>query len=180
MGFDRLIKRIFTLFLCLIGGIVLLTGCRGEKKVDPGNIYHIELKNSSDSFKHAFESRIVGKASFHKNNKLEVLSTNYITEEYPDIHYFKSMAEIGKEPMEGTKKIQVELAGNLTIDSTFYYMVHFQYRDKQWIKTSDVGFIHAFSTNRMALPTDPFGYSELMPIIVKNVVESTYVGPEKK
>ena len=79
------------------------------------NTFYIEINNCSDSLKNTILEAIVGKASFYKNHKLQLMSLNYITDDYPDMHYFKSVSELGKTIKKGTNKIKIDFSGNILI-----------------------------------------------------------------
>ena len=116
-------------------------------------------------------NKIILGISFYKNDKLDILSQNYITEEYPKMHFYKSAAELGKEIKPGTKKIRIEFGGVFTRDSISYSLQKFVYRDKQWKKTSDMGFIKGFNTH---LKNNQFIVEEFGKQILINTVEYTY------
>lgn len=118
--------------------------CAEEKKVD--NVYYVELVNFSDSLKNVVSTNINGKVSFHKNNKLEIVSLNYITEDYPDMQYFENIGEIDNPIKPGSRKIRIEFSGKYSIDSIKYSLQKFVYTNNNWWKTSDIGFIRGVST----------------------------------
>jgi hypothetical protein len=68
--------------------------------------------NFNDSLERYISENLFGKVAYYKNNKLEIASLNYITDDFPDMHYFKSISEIKKNINQNTRKIQVEFNGN--------------------------------------------------------------------
>ena len=117
------------------------------------------------------QKEIFGKVSYYQNNKLEILSLNYLTDDFPQMHYYKNAAELGADIKPETRKIRVEFGGIFTNDSITYSLQKFVYRDKQWKKTSDMGFMKATNTHyrEKQFAVDQFGKQ-----ILNNVVTYTY------
>jgi len=147
MGFKKL-----SLFFILATTILLFfTHCTDQEKSNTANTYYIELVNfNHDSLKQKVSEKIFGKVSYHKENKLEIISVNYLTEDFPDIHFYKSAAELTKDIKPETKKIRIEFGGVFTRDSITYSLQKFVYRDKQWKRISDMGFIKGVNTYKKA------------------------------
>ena len=160
------------LFLFLL--VVLFCGCTDKSESNNRNTYYVEFLNCSDSLHTLIEAKINGKVSFYKNNELKVLSLNYATEKYPDMHYFNSIKEISAVIPEGSLKIKVDFSGNQTNDSTYYSIQRFQYSKKDWIKISDLGTIKAISNVRRAKKEEGFNYMDLTGQVIQNLVSSTY------
>lgn len=148
---------------------IFLTSCSGEEKSNVNNIYYVEMVNfNNDSLRQNVAEKIFGKVSFYRNNKLEILSENYITEDFPEMHFFKNAALLGSKIDPETKKIRLEFGGVFTRDSITYSLQKFVYRDKQWKKTSDLGFIKAVNTHFRAkqFAIDQFGKQILNETVV--------------
>lgn len=139
--FYKIIKRGLTTSLIFFS----FYGCNEEGKVNIDNTYYVELINFNDSLKDFVSANINGKVSFHKNNKLEIVSLNYVTENYPDMHYFKDTSEISKPVKPGLRKIRIEFLGNYTVDSIKYLVQKYKYEKEGWKKVSDMGFSKGFS-----------------------------------
>ena len=163
-------KKIYKLFTVLVLTSIIF-GCSENKKNNTDNTFYIELVNfKHDSLKKALSEGIFGKVSFYKNEKLEILSLNYITEDYSNMHYFKNADDLVENIEPNTRKIKIEFEGEYKGDSINYSLQKFMYKNKQWVKTSDMGFIKGFTTlvrpeNRLKDFTDQ---------IIKNTVEYTY------
>ncbi|MBK7434238.1 MAG: hypothetical protein IPI66_10270 [Chitinophagaceae bacterium] len=109
--------KIFWKTLILILGFSFFqTGCSEKDDQKEQVTYYVEIGNCMDSLKNKLDAGINGKVSYYQNNQLNVLSLNYVTGQFPDMHYFKSIQELRSPIPEGTKKIRVEFAGNLTND----------------------------------------------------------------
>ena len=161
-----------TLFAICLFSVLFFVSCTEQEKSNIDNTYYIDLVNfNHDSLRQNVSEKIFGKVSFYKNDKLEILSVNYLTEDYPDMHFYKNAAELQKEIEPETKKIRVEFGGIFTNDSIKYSLQKFVYRDKQWKKTSDMGFITATNTYFRAkqFAVDQFGKQ-----ILKETVIYTY------
>lgn len=164
-------------FIAVIGFIssFFIVSCSNQQKLNTTNTYYVEMVNCKDTLKNYLTQNLSGKVSYFKNNKLQVLSLNYITEDYPDMHYYKTIGELDKEIKEGTKKIKIEFAGNYTIDSSSYSVTNYFYKNNSWIKTSDVGFTKASPQNiNMYDKSRDFFMWDLGGQIVKAVALSTY------
>ena len=165
-------KKSLLYFFSLIILIVSFTSCTEQERKNINNTYYIELVNfNHDSLKQNVSDKIFGKVSFYKNEKLEIVSVNYIAEDFPKMHFFKNAEELGKEIKPETKKIRVEFGGIFTNDSITYSLQKFIYSDKQWIKTSDMGFIKGTNTYYR---TKQFAVDQFGKQILNNVVAYTY------
>lgn len=165
-------KKTHIVFSVLLLFIFFLIGCSDKEKNNTDNTYYVELVNfNNDSLKKNVSEKLFGKASYYKNEKLEIISINYLTEFPEDIHYFKSAAELDKEIKPETKKIRLEFGGAFTSDSITYSLQKFVYQDKQWKKTSDMGFIKAINNT---VRTKEFAVDQYGKHILKNIVEYTY------
>ena len=149
-------------------------GCSDKQKMTSDNTYYVEVVSSSDSLKTKVVGGITGKISYYKNNQLQIVSLNYVTEDHPDMHYFKNIAELDQPVKKDTKKILITFAGNFTYDSTLYSIERFAYNAGKWNKISDLGFIKAITTNLRAVNTAPFEFNDLSNQVVKNIAASTY------
>ncbi len=151
---------------------LFFTSCSDQENSNINNTFYIELVNfTNDSLKQNISEKIFGKVSYYKNNELQILSVNYLTDDYPDMHFYKNATELKKEIKPETKKIRIEFGGIFTRDSIKYSLQKFIYRDKQWKKTSDMGFITATNTYYRAkqFAVDQFGKQ-----ILNNTVTYTY------
>ena len=174
MDYRYSLKCVIVSFFC-ITGVFIFSGCTDKEKIKKENTYYIEVINCPDSIKRELIANISGKTSYHdKEGRLKIMSLAYVTDEYPDMHYYRSTEEL-KEPISnGVKKTRIEFSGNFRVDSTFYSIQRFKFIDKQWKKISDMGSIQAVSTNRRAKKTDIFGDLELVRIVTENIVAATY------
>ena len=159
---------------CISLQIFVFYGCSDDQKTTVANTYYVEVVYSSDSLKKKILGDIAGKTSYYKNNQLQIVSLNYVTEDYPNMHYFKNIAELEQPVKKDTKKILITFAGNFTYDSTLYSIERFAYNAGKWNKISDLGFIKAITTNLRAVNTAPFEFNDLSNQVVKNIVASTY------
>lgn len=151
--------------------IVIIVSCSNSKK-NTTDTFYIELVNfKNDSLKKEVAEHIFGKVSFYKNNKLEILSSNYVTDNFPDMHSFKNVEALDKGIEPGTKKIKVEFSGNYTVDSIRYSLQKYIYADNKWVKKSDMGFIKGTTTYKKA---KEYAIREFGKQIVNNIVVYTY------
>ncbi len=148
MDYRNFIKIYFCL---LVFGILIITGCNSNKSDDNlGETYYVELLNFNDSLKQNISSNIFGKVTYFKNEKLQLISVNFITEKYPDMHNFKSIDLTGKNIITGTKKIQLEFKGEYSIHSIKFSMQKFSYENNNWKKISDMGVLSVNTTYKRA------------------------------
>jgi len=165
-------KKSLLYFFSLIVLVVCLNSCSEQERNNINNTYYIELVNfNHDSLKQNVSDKIFGKVSFYKNDKLEIVSVNYIDEDFPKMHFFKNAEELGKEIKPETKKIRVEFGGIFTNDSITYSLQKYSYRNKQWIKTSDIGFVKGTNSYFRA---KQFAVDQYGKQILNNVVAYTY------
>lgn len=152
--------------------LLLFAGCSDREKTNTDNTFYVELVNfNHDSLKQNVSEKIFGKVSFYKDGKLEVLSQNYLTQDYDKMHFFKNATELGKEIKPETKKIRLEFGGVFTRDSITYSLQKFVYRDNKWMKTSDMGFIKAVNTY---MRTKQFAVDQYGKQIINELVLYTY------
>lgn len=170
MGYSRFLKYLTVLILTGIA-ILFFYSCTSKDKRNTGNTFYIELVNFKyDSLQQNLASNIFGKVSFHKNRKLEIVSLNYITDDFPPMHYFVNVESLGKDIKENTIKIRIEYIGEFTIDSINYSLQKFRYRNKEWVKTSDMGVIKEFKKSER--PENII--AEYVEKIVLNSVQYSY------
>ncbi len=151
--------------------VIISTKCSNSKKAKI-DIFYIELVNfNNDSLKKQVSENIFDKVSFYQNSKLVILSSNYVTENFPDIHSFKNAETLDKNIEPGTKKIKVEFGGNYTVDSIRYSLQKYIYSENKWIKKSDMGFIKGTTTYKKA---KEYAIMEFGKQIVNNIVAYTY------
>lgn len=156
----------FAILLCII---IFVAGCSGrENKIDT---FYVELVNfNNDTLKKDVSEKIFGKASFYKNDKLEIISLNYVTDNLKDPHYFLNIESLNKNIEAGTRKIRVELNGDYSFDSIKYSLQKYIYKNEAWQKTSDMGLINAY---RSAM-NEQYVIIDFGDHIQKNVVLYTY------
>ena len=153
---------------------VFFKSCTVKEKMNEKNTYFVEIVNCKDTLEKFITAGIIGKTSYFKNKELQVISLNYVTEDHPDMHYFKGIKELVNPVKPGTRKIRIELAGNYTIDSTFYSLQKFIYNKNAWEKYSDMGFIKAWTSDGTSAKDQPIINSVVTRQIVNNAVISTY------
>ncbi len=162
-------KRIW---LGLIGGLIFsFSSCSGNEKKNTSNTFYVEIVNFNDSLDQYISEHIFGKVSYYKKNKLEVISVNYLTDDFPDMHYFQSTKELDNTIQEDTRKIKIEFQGNYSVDSIRYSLQKYKYSNKQWVKISDMGFLKGTTTYRKA---KEYAITEFGKQIVNNIVTYSY------
>jgi hypothetical protein len=153
--------------------VLFFSGCsnNNKEKSNTDNTFYIELVNfTNDSLKQTLSNNFFGKATYYKNDKLQILSVNYLTDDLPEMHYFKNADILGKNIADDTRKIRIEFKGNFSLDSIKYSLQKFRYNNKQWIKTSDMGEIK--ETKKFVQPQSIF--NEFVRMIVLNTIEYSY------
>lgn len=152
--------------------IFFIAGCEQPEKSNINNTYYIEMVNfNHDSLKQSVSEKLFGKVSYYKQNKLQVVSLNYLIEDAPDMHFFKHTDELGNNIQPETKKIRIEFGGKFTVDSIRYSLQKYVYREKQWKKTSDMGFIKGVTTYHKARL---FAAEEFAKQIAENTIVYSY------
>ena len=69
-----------TLFAICLFSVLFFVSCTEQEKSNIDNTYYIDLVNfNHDSLRQNVSEKIFGKVSFYKNDKLEILSVNYLT-----------------------------------------------------------------------------------------------------
>lgn len=162
--------RIISYFLLLL----IISGCNSKQDNKEKDTYYVEFTNCNDSLLNLLNKEVNGKVSFYKDNRLNILSLNYLTTNYPDMHYYKSVAELPASIKDGTKKIKVDFTGNLTNDSTYYSIQRYLFEKKEWKKVSDLGIIQAITRITKTKNTDPFNYMDLSRQVIEYTASSTY------
>jgi hypothetical protein len=170
MDYKKIIRNMFIILFTAI----MLYGCSRKEKMNIDNTYYVEITNCPDSVKKPLMAAIAGKTSYYKNRKLQIMSMNYVTEDYPDMHYFNDIAAIGEPVKKGTRKIVIQFKGNYTVDSTFYSVKKFRFRNGSWAMTSDMGYFRVYPEDMNRNGADKFLQQELNEKIIQNVVMNTY------
>jgi hypothetical protein len=163
---SKIIRSVLTLLV-----IIIFFRCSNPEKNNLSNTYYVEFINFNDSLKKFVANDLFGKVTYHKNNQLIIVSLNYETDNYPDMHYFKNISEVGENIKSGIKKIQIEQVGNYSKDSINYSLQKYSYNNKQWVKVSDMGVIKKTTTFKY---TGRFDIKELINPIVNSIVTYTY------
>lgn len=165
--YNSQLRRFGVLFLITL----FITHCSENKKTNTDTFY-VELVNfQNDTLRKQVAESIFGKVSFYKNNKLEILSANYVTEDFPDMHAFRDIALLDKKIKAGTRKIVVKSDGYFTLDSIEYALQKYAFKEEKWVKTSDMGVIKSINTQ---WHTKELAIEEFKKQIVNNIVEYTY------
>lgn len=168
----RIIRNWGTVFLLAAFVCCAVSGCNEKEKAGVENTFYVELINfSKDSLRQQVEQDIFGKVSYYKNGKLEVLSLNYVTDEFPALHYFYNAALLTDKIPANTRKIRIEFTGDYSVDSIGYAMQKFIYKGNEWVKISDMGVLKGTTTYKKA---KLFAISEFSKQIVRNAVEYSY------
>lgn len=169
MGYNTVLKK--AILILFSSCFVFYYGCNSKAKIKEANTYYIELVNCTfDSLNKAVSNGIYGKVSFYKNNQLQVLSLNYVTDNLPEMHYFNNVSMLNNNIEEGTKKIQITFIDPFTYDSVKYKMQKYVYSNRQWIKNSDIGIVKSISN--LVRPKNKL--TELTEGIVMNIVHYSY------
>lgn len=160
------ILGIVYLYFC----ILFFLGCSSNDDKST-NTFYIELVNFTDSLKTYVSNNTFGKVAFYKNNRIEVLSRNYMTEKYDLMHYLNGIEAIGNKIEPGTQKIRVEFIGAYSVDSIKYSLQKYRYLNNKWIKVSDMGVLKAETTYKKA---KEFSIPEFGNQIIITTVEYTF------
>jgi hypothetical protein len=84
-------KKLITGFISICFIILFFGGCSEKDKSNTDNTFYVELINfNNDTLKQALADNIFGKVSYYKDNQLEILSVNFVTDNLPEMHYFKN------------------------------------------------------------------------------------------
>lgn len=169
MGFKHSIKKINPVIWVLLS-FLTITGC-SENSKPAADTYYIELVNFNDSLRNYISTNAFGKVAFYKNNQLQILSQNFITEEYPRMHYLEVIPSDNSSIKTGANKIRVEFVGNYSVDSIRYSLQKYRFKDNQWNKISDLGVLKVVTTFKKA---KQFSINEFGKQIVNTVVEYTF------
>ena len=146
MDYKNLRKYLTVLgFIAILSGFIF--GCSDSQKDKTGETIYIDLVNfNDDSLKASVSEKIIGKVSFYRNNDIEVISENYVMEEFEKMHFFKNIDIVGKDIKPGTRKIRVEFGGKYTVDSVSVSLQKYTYETDKWVKKSDMGFVKSMLT----------------------------------
>ncbi len=167
MDFKNLLKYFAVLIVTITG----IFGCTKKEKSNMENTFYIELVNFKyDSLKISLAENIFGKVSFYRDKELEIVSLNYVTDDFPPMHYFRNAEMLKKEIKAETKKIRIEFKGEFSIDSINYSLQKFRYRNNTWIKTSDMGVIK--DIKKFVQPVNII--NEYVRLIVLHTVQYSY------
>ena len=168
MGYRKIIKSMYRLFFLLLI-CFLLNRCSDNKKEE--NTFYVEFIGFNDSLGNYLSSNSFGKAVFYKNNQLQILSQNFITEETGDMHYLRGIDKSDANINPGDKKIRIEFIGNYSVDSIQYSLQKYSYENSRWNKISDLGVLKAVTTYKKA---KEFSVREFGNQIINTVAAYTF------
>lgn len=162
-----------TVSLLLFGFVLaFFAGCSDKEKATVDNTYYIELLNfKKDSLQQHISNALFGKVAYKKDNKLEIISINYLVDDIKDMHFLRNAAELGKEIETGTQKLSIEFIGDYTVDSITYSIRKYVYDSKTWVNTARLDSVKAVTTYQKA---KEFAVKEFGKQIVTNAVAYTY------
>jgi hypothetical protein len=164
-------KRYYSIVSAAVLFLWCICGCSQKKRATVYNTFYVQYVNlAADSFTTALASKTFGKVSFYKDGKLEVLSQNYLTEDYPQMHFYADAAELGDMVTDGARKIRIEFKGVFSLDSVEYSMQKYQYSARGWKKISDMGDFKL--RKKFVQPKNII--ADYVQEIVNNLVEYTY------
>jgi hypothetical protein len=147
-------------------------GVQKEKNII--SVYYVDILNGEDSIKTGLAARVFGKVSFYKNDRITLVSKNYMTEVFPESHAYEPVNLLPAKIEPGTKKITVEFSGNFTVDSTYYAVRQFVYDKDKWNKVSDMGFIKAEARYKSEPMKNKMPVKDIVNTITLAITESTY------
>ncbi|HAO46320.1 MAG TPA: hypothetical protein PLZ45_01900 [Ferruginibacter sp.] len=150
--------------------MLLFSAC-SEETNSKKETFYIELVNFNDSLRNIIAGNSFGKVVFYKENRMQILSKNFMTEEYPVMHYLDGIDALGTQVTPGVKKIRVEFVGEYSADSIRYSLQKYKYADNKWVKLSDMGILKAVTTYKMA---KHFSGKEFGKQIINAVAEYTF------
>lgn len=163
-------KRIFA-YCILFVAVVFFCACNDKNESTGENTFYVELVNFKyDSLKQELNNGFSGKVSFYRDNKVQILSENYVTGDLRDLHYFKNADLLNNKIEEGTRKIRVEFKDNFVLDSIKYSLQKYVFRNDAWVKTSDMGDIR--DMRKYEQPR--YIIEEYVRVMVNNIVEYSY------
>ncbi|HNA65189.1 MAG TPA: hypothetical protein PKZ51_10730 [Saprospiraceae bacterium] len=167
---NRLCNLPFAFFLFIGLITICVTGC-GDRVDNVKSTYYLEFINCTDSLGNYVIGNSTGKVAFYKDNKLEIVSKNYITGEEPGMHYLELWEGKDQKIPTGTTKIRVEKIGLYAPDSVRYSMQKYRYDGQNWNKISDMGTLKAVTTyNKARL----LYVTELGKQLVKTIAEYSF------
>ncbi|HNO71484.1 MAG TPA: hypothetical protein PKO16_06925 [Bacteroidia bacterium] len=172
MDYSKLtLRNVYFIAFILIGIITTcIIGCRSYTDNKDGT-YYLEFVNCTDSLGEYVVRNSTGKVAFYKDNKLEIVSKNYLTYEEPGMHNLELWVENAGEIPAGTHKIRIEKIGLYPPDSVRYSMQKYRYDGQKWNKISDMGTLKAVTTyNKARL----FYVTELGKQLVKTIAEYSF------
>lgn len=171
MDYNKLHRPWYAIMIFFIT-MAFISGCGKKDKQNIENTFYVELVDfSNDSLKNSLGERLFGKVSFFKNNRMETLSMNFVTEEYDRMHYYRNAAELEKEIKDGARKIRIVFMGNYSPDSISYALQKYTYHNGQWQKISDMGAVKATNFHEKARQ---FAIKEYSRQIANVVFEYSY------
>ena len=170
MGYRKL--RVFISSFIVLLFLIGYASCSNGSKENSNNTFYIELVNfTNDSLKQSIYKNILGKVSYYEKDVMKILSKNYLSEDYPKMHYYKLIEDLSKSIESGSKKIRVEFGGTYSVDSVSYSLQKFEYKSNEWIKFSDMGFLKATTSYKKA---KIFAIDEFGKQIANNIAAYTY------
>lgn len=158
----------------VIIAMIYIAGCK-EKSINTGNIFYVDYKTANDSFMTSLKKVTSGKVGYHDNEKrLQIVSADYLTEDHPDIHYFRVMDEMPINPEVNTIRYDVSFNGSMINDSIAYTVTKMIFNGKNWQEKSLLGTIKVFDflsprDKYLRIIKDNVAYK-----VFKTIVEDTY------
>ncbi len=154
--------------------LCVLFSCN-DKKEYKYKTFYVEFATKSDSLLTALRKATSGKVSYYDNNKvLQVLSTNYITEEHPNMHYFQMDDERHSKPIGKSIKYQLTFNDSLSNDKLAYHLKKYVYVDNAWKERSDMGTMKVYDYLTSDVARLNLFYTNIAGVVIKNIATDSY------
>jgi len=173
MDYKKTLVLRYFFFACLLQ---VMAACNQEDKKEKNivSVYYVDILNGEDSIKNGLADRVFGKVSFYKNDRITLVSKNFMTEVFPQSHAYEPINLLPAKIEPGTKKITVEFAGNFKVDSTYYAVRQFAYNKNKWNKVSDMGFIKLEARYKSEPLENKMPIKDIVNTVTLAITESTY------
>jgi len=133
------------LFFVFVFFCIVFSACK-ESKQNKQNTYYVDYVCKNDTMLDLLKKGTSGKVSYYdKENKLQIIPINYMTEDHPDTHYFQVADELPAKPELNTMKYEIIFNESMINDSMAYSFKKYIYTEKGWEARSNMGILKVFN-----------------------------------
>lgn len=126
--------------------IVTFISCKHSTNLNRENSFYIKYNTIDTVLKNELIFTSRNKVSYFDEdaNLFRIISINYKTNDFEDMHYFFTEDQMTSEIEEGMIMYEIDIKDNARYDSTSFSVKKLVYSKKSWTPRSNMGWINVY------------------------------------